>query len=105
MVCILFGNSEISSVVGSNQRYLTCLRHLVGSRTIVFFSQKRSIFHHACATEYDLLSNICTMSHDMFIIIAMMYFDATNFFYTHATSVADPDSGYGVHIQLKSEMI
>ena len=65
MVLILDGNSEIGSHVRSNLCCLICLRHLIRSRTLtnrIFFSQKITICFHACATCYELPSNISNMA-------------------------------------------
>ena len=64
MVLILDGNS--GAQVKSNLCYLTCLRRFIRSRAvtnrIIFFSPKIPIFLHACASCYDLPSNINTMN-------------------------------------------
>ena len=57
MVLIWDGNSEISEHVRSNLCYFICLMHLIMSKHL----QIRYFFIHACATCYELSSNISTM--------------------------------------------
>ena len=60
MVRILNGNSDI----GAHVCYLICFRHLIWSRAVtnwIFFSLKRHILLHACATSSELLSYITSM--------------------------------------------
>ena len=50
--------------VRSNLSYLICFRHLIRSKAVtnmIFFSPKRPIFFHACATCFELPSHIRTM--------------------------------------------
>ena len=66
MVLILDGNSYLGAHLGSNRCYLTCIRLLISSKTVknrVFFL-KRPLVLYACATCYELPSNISTMVPD-----------------------------------------
>ena len=61
MVLILDGNLEIGAHVGSNLCYLICFRHLIISRVItnrIFYTKKKLIFLHVCATYSELPSDI-----------------------------------------------
>ena len=62
---ILDGNLETVADVKSNLCYLICLRHLIGSSAVLnrgfFFSEKKTIFLHACATCSEIPSNIVTI--------------------------------------------
>ena len=59
---VLHGNSEIGAHVKSSLCYLICLRHLTSLGVVknrIFFL--RPNFLHACATYFELPSNISTM--------------------------------------------
>ena len=61
MVLVLDGNSLIDAQVKRNLCYSTCLRHLISSRAVtnrIFLSEKKPILFNACATSYELPSNI-----------------------------------------------
>ena len=65
---ILDGDSVIVAHVRSNLCNLICLRHLIISISVnnqIFFSPKRPIFRHACATCSKLQSNIDTMEEEV----------------------------------------
>ena len=64
MVHILEGDSEIGAHVRSKLGFRICLRHLIRSRLVtnrIFFSAKRPIFLHACATCSELPSKVSIM--------------------------------------------
>ena len=60
MVLILDGNSEIGAYVRVNICYLICLLQLLRASTVTnrIFSPKRPIILYACATCYELPSDI-----------------------------------------------
>ena len=96
MVLILDGNSEIDAHGRSDLCYLICVRQLTRSRAVTnqqkslkyeqrnlyiinffnrdreqsqirYFYPKRPIFLHACATCFELPSNISTMVHESLV--------------------------------------
>ena len=63
MALMLDGNSEIVANVRNNISFAICLRHSIRSKAVtncVFFSLRRPIFLHACATGSELPSMIST---------------------------------------------
>ena len=65
MVLMLDGYLEMDAHVRSDLCYLICSKHLFRSRAVtnlIFFLQMRPIFVHMCATRFEFLSNISTMS-------------------------------------------
>ena len=65
MLLLLLGKSEIGPQVWSDIGYLNCLRHLFGSRVVIyiwhFVLLSEKTYLHTCATCSELPSNISTM--------------------------------------------
>ena len=65
ILLILDGNTDIGVHIRRLLWHLICLRHFLRSREVTirifFFSEKNPILLHACATCFELPSNICAM--------------------------------------------
>ena len=76
MVLILDGISEMGAHVRSNLCYFICLRHEIRSRAVTnlsYFSPKRPIFLHACATCFELGK---PQKNKFILLVVPYYYDA-----------------------------